>query len=450
VVAGVGVGTAAVSSAVAHVDLESAYVGPTLSTFGAPGSCGVLQCYTPQEIQNAYNYNASYRAVGGYANAGRGQTIVIFDAFGDPAVAENLAVFDATFGLPAAHLNIICPQGCPTLNYAGPNGSDEMGWGQEITLDTQYSHAMAPAATIDLVIALNDSNIAMVVAEQYALTHHLGNIWSQSFGTPECTFTPGPSSPFVDSNSRIYQEATAQGITIFASAGDAGAQEGCPAPSANYPADNPYNIAVTGTYLNLNFAPGASVSSPLVSAPATYGHETTWNDFENATLVADGLIFGVTGGAPSAYFPAPLYQLVHPITPYTCTGPTPATCSAGAPYHSFGKVAADVAYDAGVDGGVLAYMNFTTLIPAGYYIFGGTSAGSPQWAAITAIADQYHHAALGDFAPILYFLTGTPVLHDVTVGSNAVEPGEGFLATPGWDAASGVGSPNVGYLVPLL
>ncbi len=443
---------AAVSSAVDHVDLQSVYLGPTLGSSGAPGSCGVLQCYTPQEIQNGYDYNPIYNALGGYANAGRGETIVIFDAFGDPAVAENLEVFDQTFGLPSAHLNVICPQGCPALDYAGPNGADEASWAEEITLDTQYSHAMAPAATIDLVVSWNDSNGAMANAEQYALAHHLGNVWSQSFGTPECTFTPGPANPWFAQNNEIFQKAVSEGITIFASAGDAGAQLGCTGPSASYPADNPLNIAVTGTYLDLRFAPGANVSSPLVSAPARYGHETTWNDFENATLAADGLIFGVTGGAPSDYFAAPTYQQVQRVTPYTCTGSTPATCSAGAPYHPFGKVSADVAYDGGVDGGVLAYMNFTTLIPGGYYIFGGTSAGSPQWAAIAALADQFHHTALGDFAAILYSraVAGTPALHDVTVGSNAVEPGVGFLATPGWDAASGLGSPNVAILVPLL
>jgi subtilase family serine protease len=151
------------------------------------------------------------------------------------------------------------------------------------------------------------------------------------------------------------------------------------------------------------------------------------------------------------YFPAPIYQLVHPIVPYTCSGSTPTSCAAGAPYHSFGKVAADVAYDAGVNGGVLGYYDASPALGAGFYIFGGTSAGSPQWAAITAIANQIHHTnGLGDFAPILYLLGGTLAFHDVTVGSNAIEPGYGFLATRGWDAATGVGSPNVGPLVYYL
>ncbi len=451
-VVGIGAAVSASNGAVFHPLLQAEFVGPAMESSGIPGNCGVLSCYTPSEIQQAYNYNQSYAQVGGYANAGKGQTIVIFDAFGDPNVSSDLAIFDSAFGLPAAKLNVICPAGCPTLDLTGDTNLslDEIGWTQEITLDTQYSHAMAPAATIDLVIAHSDSDQDMVVAEQYALSHHLGNIWSQSFGTPECTFTPGPSSPWFAENNLIYAEAAAQGITVFASAGDVGAQSGCATPSPSYPADNPLNIAVTGTYLNLSFSPTANVSSPLQPAPAKYNYETTWNDFENPTLVQNGLIFGVTGGAPSAYFPAPLYQFVHTITPYTCTGGTPSTCSAARPYHPLGRVSADVAYDAGVDGGVLGYYDASPALAAGFYIFGGTSAGSPQWAAITAIADQIHHGPLGDFAPALYLLGGTGAFHDITVGSNALEPGYGFLATPGWDAASGMGSPNVGRLIPYL
>jgi len=451
VAAGVGAAVAT-SAAVLHPGVRAVYVAPTELRSSVPGSCGVLHCFTPEEIQQAYNYSPAYAAVGGYANAGKGQTIVIFDAFGDPNVTSDLAIFDSTFGLPSANLKVICPAGCPTLDLTGDTNLslDEIGWTQEITLDTQYAHAMAPAATIDLVVAASDSDSDMAFAEQYALNAHLGSIWSQSFGTPECTFTPGPSAPWFAENNLIFLRAALAGTTIFASAGDLGAQSGCVSPSADYPADNPFNIAVTGTTLNLSFSPSATVPNPLVSAPASYNYETTWNDFENPDLEPYGVVYGVTGGAVSAYFSAPFYQAIHKVTPYACSGGTPSTCSAGTPFHPSGKVSADVAYDAGVDGGVIGYYDASPAIPAGYYIFGGTSAGSPQWAAITAIADQIHHTSLGVFTPLLYLYAATPLLHDVTVGSNTVEPGAGYLSTPGWDAASGVGSPNVGRLVFFL
>ena len=452
-VPGIVAATTAIESATASPLYESYYVGSSFNPASSPpGWCGALQCYTPQELQQGYNWRGAYGQVGGYANAGAGQTIVIFDAYGNPYIAANLAVFDATFGLPPAKLNIFCPQGCPKFDPSGktPNSRLQLDWAGEISLDTQSAHAYAPAATLDLVIARSEANSDFLTVEQWALAHHLGNIWSQSFGEPECDFSD--NSPWFAGNNLVYQEAVAQGITIFASAGDSWSQNGCPTPSASYPADNPNNIAVTGTYIDLQFAPGKKVSSPLVSAKATYGHETTWNDQENATLVADGLVFGGTGGAMSNLFPAPAYQSDPTLTPYTCTGATPSTCAKGFAYHPLGKVAADVAYDGSVNGGILGYMNFGphSAVPAGYYIFGGTSAGSPAWSALIAIADQAAGKALGNIAPWLYAWIGSIVFHDITVGSNTAEPGTGFLSTTGWDGASGVGSPNVGKLVRAL
>jgi len=441
------VGVAAVGNATAHIDIQSAYVGPSLKTMAAPDDCipltiGYIHCFTPQDIQSAYNYGPAYAAVGGYANAGAGQTIVIFDAFGDPTVASDLATFDTAFGLPAAHLNIICPSGCPVLDMSGLTAlsRDEIGWTSEITLDTQYSHAMAPAATIDLVVSWNDSDMNFAIAEEYALTHHLGNIWSQSFGSPECTFVPGPTQPWFALNNKVYRQAAAEGITMFASAGDGFAQGGCNTPASSYPADNPNNIAVTGTYLNMSFGP----SSPV----GKYSYETTWNDFENPNLVANGLVFGGTGGAPSRYFATPWWQAGHVITPYGCTGSTPATCTTKAPHFFLGKVSADVSYDAGVDGGVIAYWSSSpSYAGAGFFVFGGTSAGSPQWAAIASILDQLNGGPLGNIAPELYFLGGTGSFHDIHHGSNSAYPGMGYKSTFGWDGASGMGTPNVGVLI---
>ncbi len=88
----------------------------------------LLHCYSPQDIQSAYNYGPAYTSVGGYASAGEGQTIVIFDAYGDPTVRADLATFDAQFGLPGATLNVICPAGCPIQTGASPQTSLSEGW----------------------------------------------------------------------------------------------------------------------------------------------------------------------------------------------------------------------------------------------------------------------------------------------------------------------------------
>ncbi|MDG6934267.1 MAG: S53 family peptidase [Nitrososphaerota archaeon] len=390
-----------------------------------------LHCYTPQVIQKAYNFLGAYKLVGGYSKAGAGQTIVIIDAYGSPTIRQDLQTFDQAFGLPSATLNIICPQGCPTFN---PKSSNEVGWSFETTLDVEYSHAMAPAATIDLVVASSNFGNDINNAEGYALSSHLGSIWSQSFGAAECFFQ-GDNSQFVQSQ-QIQQEAVNQGVTLIASAGDSGAQEGCPNPTPIYPSSNPNDLAVGGTRL-------------LVNNDGSYKSETTWNDYENTFLTSQNIFFGVTGGAPSIFFSQPSWQNNIQVTPYSCTGSTPSSCSSSVSFSPSTRITSDVSYDAGVDGGVLAYWG---AIPAdaGFYIFGGTSAGSPQWAAVIAIADQLHHTSFGLVAPYLYALVGTNSFHDITVGSNSNEPGTGFLSTTGYDPPTGLGSPDVGVLVQQI
>ncbi|MDG6929143.1 MAG: S53 family peptidase [Nitrososphaerota archaeon] len=388
-----------------------------------------LHCYTPAVMQKAYNFVGAYRLVGGYANAGAGETIVIIDAYGSPTIRHDLSVFDGAFGIPAANLNIICPQGCPAFNPASAN---EIGWSFETTLDVEYAHAMAPAATIDLVVASTNYGSAINNAEQYALDNHLGQVWSQSFGAPECAFA-GDNSQFVQSQS-IYRQAASSGVTLIASAGDTGAQEGCPSPSALYPSSSPYSLAVGGTHLN-------------VGANGAYKSETTWNDLEDGYLLNQGVTLPLaTGGAPSVFFSLPSWQTGLYATPYACqSGP----CSAGSPAPLGMRTTSDVSYNADLDGGVIGYWSAVASY-AGFYIFGGTSAGSPQWAAVIAIADQLSGSPLGYVNQQLYALAGTNGFHDVTVGSNTLAPGTGYLATPGYDPPTGLGSPNVGVLVQEL
>src|SRR5258708_33133691 len=97
------------------------------------------------------------------------------------------------------------------------------------------------------------------------------------------------------------------------------------------------------------------------------------------------------------------------------------------------------------------------------FIFGGTSAGSPQWAGIAALADQNAHHAIGFLNGRLYRLARGPlysyVFHDITTGSNSVtltvangNPVSitGFQATTGWDPVTRLGTPNVAHLLQFL
>ncbi len=114
----------------------------------------------------------------------------------------------------------------------------------------------------------------------------------------------------------------------------------------------------------------------------------------------------------------------------------------------------DVAYNAAINGGVLVVW---TAIPAqaGIYIVGGTSAGSPQWASIVALANQLKGGPVGFINPTLYKIGCSARygadFHDVTVGNNQLTGTPvGFPAATGWDDATGLGTPNVANLVQDL
>ena len=342
---------------------------------------------------------------------------VAVDAYGSPTIASDLHVFDVAMGLADPTLNIIYPMRNPGFNPKQHHS--ESSWAAETSLDVEWSHAIAPEATIDLVIAPNNGGNALNNAENYAVSHHLGNVMSMSFGSPEGDIKGGGNNLQMQQAEAIYQTAQAENMSVFASAGDNGATNGLSAPNAGFPASDPLVTSVGGTNL-------------LMRNDGTYTNETVWND-SDPTVCPFGCpegIFGATGGAPSAVFSAPSYQ--------------------SALSGRSARTVADVSYNASVYTAVLVYLSFPGDTPS-FYFFGGTSEGSPQWAAIAADADQAAGHALGDLNPALYAIGANPTeyandFHDVTVGNNAFN-GPGFDAGTGYDIPTGLGTPNVANLI---
>jgi subtilase family serine protease len=128
----------------------------------------------------------------------------------------------------------------------------------------------------------------------------------------------------------------------------------------------------------------------------------------------------------------------------------------------------DIAYQASSRTGVLVYMTLSNTTRSdgtgcgganpcsiGWYVVGGTSASSPQWAGLIAIADQMAGRDLGYINPALYKIANNPAQYasdyfDVTVGNNQTSSIPGYSASKGWDAVTGLGSPNVANLIPDL
>jgi subtilase family serine protease len=404
-------------------------VAPT--ALPTPSQCEALfgvACYTPQLVRTAYNVPSTL--------TGAGQTIVIVDAYGSPTIQSDLHIFDQLFGLPDPQLNIIYPGGRPPFNA---NNSTEVGWAGETTLDVEWSHAIAPDATIDLVIAASRGGNDLNIAQRYAVDNHLGNVMSLSFGAPEAAISGHGNNFQLRQAEQIYQAAKAAGITVVAAAGDWGdANVGIfnpsgprtAGPNALYPASSPSVLAVGGTYL-------------FAADNGAYTSETAWNDFDPNTCPFGCRYFGqfpftlATGGAPSLIFPAPAYQ--QGSTGYTM------------------RTTADVAYNAALYTAVLTYVGYNP-DPSlnGIYFSAGTSEGAPQWAGVIALADQAAGRALGFVNPTLYGILANPAtyaadFHDVTTGNNEDPyPGCCYSAATGYDLPTGLGTPNVANLIHTL
>ena len=406
-------------------------VGPN-ATFGCQtrpldGSHGA-RCYQASQIQNAYNVTPLLdRGING-----TGRTIVIIDAFGSPTIASDLQVFDAVMGLPDPNFSIITPAGSPPP--FDPNDGNQFGWGVETSLDVEWAHAMAPGANIVLAVAPsnNDSDILNVL--KYVVDHHVGDVLSQSYGEAEACM----DSSLLATQHEEFAKAAAEGMTVFASSGDSGAsQPACTGDGAlqavSTPASDPYVTGVGGTSLIADTSTGA------------YQSETAWTEplFGCNPPAVGPTDINCSGGGFSTLFGRPAFQ---------------ASTFKGA--HAIGRGVPDVAYNAGVMGGVLTHIQFVNdafgLPPTVFFIVGGTSAGSPQWAGLAADTDQLAGRAVGDINPALYAISQAKsqysvALHDITTGNNDVaEIGGGFNAGTGWDPVTGLGSPDAANLLPLI
>jgi subtilase family serine protease len=383
--------------------LPSALTPPTCDFGGG----NVFRCYTPGLLRRAYDFPSASTL------NGAGQTILIFDAYGSSSIQQDLAIFDGVFGLPAPpSFQILCPIGCSNTQQAGKHLPGN--WAVETSLDVEYAHAMAPGANIVLALSPSSSGNTLNSVEAAVLPKYPGAIVSQSFGVPEALIHNNNAQ--INQAHQNYVVAQSLGDTVLASTGDFGATNGVASfTNAGYPASDPLVTAVGGTQ-------GHPYPNGLLTSGLTYGAEEAWNE----------PAFGAAGGgAVSELFAPPSFQ-------------------SGLGFS--GRAIPDVSYNAALNGGVLVIQTIggQTFIE----LVGGTSAGSPQWASIIALADQARglggKGGLGYATPALYGLGGTSALHDIVFGNNALTGAAGFSAGPGYDLATGLGTPDVTNVINAL
>ena len=321
-------------------------------------ACG----YTAQQVVAHYGLERVYAR--GWT--GKGQTIVIVDAYGSPTIQADAATFSTAMGLPGLNeqsLQIVYPDGQPATG-----NSD---WALETTLDVEWAHAMAPDAKIVLVVAPSEDNAELAYAVHYAAAHRLGNVISNSWGLPEAAADANTAQLF----NSVFKRAAVEGISVNVATGDSGDNGvGTPVGAPNIPADSPYATGIGGTSIG--------IPSDLGPVEAVWGITLAQLGQIHHPLripTVPGFLQG-SGGGESVFLEKPRYQRHLPGT---------------------GRQLPDVSALADPQtGAIVVETNPGTGLPE-YFVVGGTSLATPMFSAIWALADQAAGESLGQAAPAL-------------------------------------------------
>ncbi len=352
---------------------------------------------TPAILRQGYDISPLYNLTSSPTYASSEGIAVLL--WGDGYAPSDLSSFYSQYypsGFPQPHINAYPVDGAPAPSENALNDPDKSA-PQELTLDLEWSGSFAPGATIDAVYApegpppdYSPSSSSMADALHEAITLPGVSVLSMSFGTPE-----SGDSGLAAAWSTDLAEAAKEGITMLAATGDLGgtADSDCSGgASVDYPSTNPDVLAVGGTVV--------SVQQNLLGQPTGIS-ESAWVG---------------SGGGYSSQYSAPAWQ------PYSVTG-------------SSARAVPDVS--ASASGNFLYYAGQEQEAD-------GTSFATPLWAGLIAEMDALHGSSFGLVSPRLYAIgeneqTGGPDagFNDITAGGNCVAN-----AGPGWDAATGWGTPK--------
>lgn len=344
--------------------------------------------FTPPQVAQLYAFP---RGVDG-----SGETVAIVE-FGGGYRLADLRKYFAGIGTGLPKVSAVSVMGASNAPTGDPNGADG-----EVMLDIEVAGAIARGARIVVYFAPNTD--AGFLGALYAAVHdslRKPSVISISWGSPELGYTLQSRKDF-DS---ACIDAAALGITVCVAAGDHGSADTDP-PGAraqvDFPAASPHVLACGGTHLE---ASGGAISN-----------ETVWNTHDG----------WATGGGVSETFPLPVYQ--------KDAGVPPSVNPGGA----VGRGVPDVSGDADAQTG------YAVRVDGIDSVSGGTSAVAPLWAALVALLNEAKGKRLGFVNPALYALPNGS-FRDITAGDNGA-----YQARPGWDACTGLGSPDGTRLVQSL
>jgi kumamolisin len=347
--------------------------------------------YTPLQLGEVYRFPAG--------TDGSGQTLAIIE-LGGGFSATDLDTYFGSLGVTPPSTTAVSVDGGANVAGKDPQGADG-----EVLLDIEVAGSLAPGAAQVVYFSPNTDQGFIDAVSTAVHAEPTPTALSISWGGPENTWTAQAMTAF----DAALADAAALGVTVCVAAGDNGSSDGASGskPHTDFPASSPHALACGGTSLQADAGTG------------TVQSETVWND---------GTQGGATGGGVSAQFPLPSWQ-----------------ATAGVPKHGHktGRGVPDVAADADPETGYQVYVDGQAMV------IGGTSAVAPLWAALTCRLAQSLGRPLGLLQPLLYASVTpghtAPGFRDITSGSNGA-----YSAGPGWDACTGLGSPEGTALLAAL
>ncbi len=341
---------------------------------------------TPFLLRKAYNL----------PDSGGSGTIAIIDAFDAPKAEDDLNVFSSEFGLPEC----TTANGCFLKHLLDPTTVPDINWSLEVALDTQWAHAVAPDAKILLVVARSNQYLDMIDAIDYARMQPDVVAVSMSWGGAE----------MIDEIEYDKHFTSDHGVVFFASSGDGGI-------GTIWPSVSPSVVSVGGTSIS-------------IMLDGTFLDERAWR---------------FSGGGISHFEPMPDYQVKYglannlPVKGDDSLSPN----SSGTESLPTGDVpkpmraTPDVSLHANNSPGYAIYFSYYGT--PGWMQVGGTSGGTPCWAAIQALGLSVTHENLYKVAHTNDYRN---VFRDITAGYNG-NCGSYCSAKNGFDFATGLGSPLV-------
>ncbi|HZS48051.1 MAG TPA: S53 family peptidase [Blastocatellia bacterium] len=345
--------------------------------------------YTPLQLAKLYDFPDG---------DGAGQCIAMIELGGGYRSADLNAYF-SQLDIHAPKITAVSVDHCHNSPIGDPVSIDG-----EVMMDIEVAAAIVPKASIVVYFAPNTSRgFVDSITKAIHDTQHKPTILSISWGGPENTW----SRQAMITIDNALQSAAALGITITCAAGDHGFGDGVADGHAhvNFPASSPHLLACGGT--------------KLVGSGAKIQSEVVWND---------GPGHGATGGGISDVFAVPSYQSKSKI---------PSSINPG---KRKGRGIPDVAGNADPATG------YKVRVDGKEVVLGGTSAVAPLWAALVALINQKLQRNVGFINPELYNgSAGSHALHDITLGNNG-----GYSARAGWDACTGLGTPDGKAILSLL